>query len=62
MTGSGVPTATSAGAPRIRRIAGVVMMPPPMPNAPESTPDTNPIPRVMSQLAHTAAAPPGSSL
>ena len=48
MTGSGVPTATSAGAPRISRIAGVVMMPPPMPNAPESTPETKPIPSVAS--------------
>ncbi len=43
MTGSGVPTAISAGAPRRSLIAGVVAMPPPMPKAPDSTPETNPI-------------------
>src|SRR5438128_1400684 len=42
MAGSGVPTATSGGAPSRTWTAGVVRMAPPTPNAPAMIPETKP--------------------
>ena len=49
MTGRGVPTAMSSDVPRSMRKAGVVTTPPPMPNMPESTPETKPMATVEAQ-------------
>ena len=43
ITGNGVARATRGAVPMRTWIPGVITMPPPTPNRPESTPETNPI-------------------
>src|SRR5438309_1521607 len=62
MTGSGVPTATYAGAPRITWTAGVVRMAPPTPNAPAMVPDTNPDRMPRTALTNVVSMEPRAAL